>query len=340
MTATRADVAKLAGVSPSVVSYVTSPGTRPVAPATRERVLAAIEELGYRPNLIAQALRAGPTRSVGLIIPDHSNLFFGELAQEIGSLLFERGIVMSIGSTEEDEDREQRYLQSFVDRRVDGLICVVPVNDGNLSDIMGETPVVLMDRVPKDQSLPTVRTDHNQGARMGVEHLISLGHTCVGMIAGPEHLSVSDERRSGWKQALEAAGITPEENQVARAPFTRAGGYEAARKLLSNQHCTALLASSDTQAIGALKYAADAGLRVPEDVSIVTIDGTDLAKYSVPELTRITQPTADLAKAAVETLMAKMECAQSGDGGEVPVPEPFEPRLEIGASTAPSNPRA
>lgn len=343
MAVTRADVAKLAGVSPSVVSYVTTPGSRPVAPATRKRVVEAIEELGYRPNLIAQALRAGPTQSVGLLIPDYLNPFFSELAQEISELLFGEGIVMLIGSPGDNEDREQRYLESFVDRRVDGLISVVPVNDGRLESVATNTPVVLVDRAAQE-TLPSVSTDHRESARLGTQYLAGLGHKTVGMIAGPAHLAVSKARIQGWREAAEADGLPAGDELVSHASFTRAGGYDAARTLLRGDACTALLVSSDTQAIGALKYADEVGLSVPKDLSIVTIDGTELAHYAVPELTRVAQPIKELAKVAVEILLSQMRSGKdkgaptSGDASSIGGAVLLQPVLEHGDTTAPPAP--
>lgn len=303
MPVTRAQVAQRAGVSPAVVSYVLNPGMRPVATETRRRVLAAIEELGYRPNAIAQALRSGPTQSIGLLVPDLTNPFFAEISDVVEDLAYQRGYVVLVGNTEGDPTREARYLNSFADRRVDGLI-MITTSAPNLVEAAAEsgTHVVLLDRVPHGSDVISVASDNLGGARLAVQHLLSLGHQRVAMIAGPKGMRVADERIRGWAEALREAHIEPTGSDVVHTPFSRRGGAQAATAILADRSITAVVCSSDVQAIGLIAECQRKGVQVPNNLSVVSFDGTDLAAFCVPPLTVIEQPLTQLATVAMDCL--------------------------------------
>ena len=305
MTVTRAEVARRAGVSPAVVSYVVNDGPRPVAPATRARIERAIADLGYRPNPVAQALRGLRTRSIGLIVPDQGNPFFDELAREIEDLAFEAGSVLLVGNAMGQRAREAAYLRTFTDRRVDGLI-VVSVQSHPQLDIPAEAhvPVVVMDRVAARHQVSTVVADHSGGAATGTRHLIGHGHVRVGCVAGPAGVASAAQRRDGWARALRDAGLSAGPALVRAAPFTLAGGFEATSALLSRRgRPTALFVSTDVQALGALSACHHLGLRVPEDMAVVCFDGTATAQFSVPSLTAVEQPLARIAERAMSRLL-------------------------------------
>lgn len=304
---TRADVARAAGVSPAVVSYVLRPGLRPVAPETRERVLAAVERLGYRPNAVAQALRGGPTSSIGMLVPDHTNPFFAELASAVEDLAFARGYVLLMGSTADDEEREAAYVRTFVDRRVDALLVVAARSHPELAIAAGAgVPVVVLDRVPEGTGVSTVRTDGVSGAAVATRHLLDRGHAVIGAIAGPEHLTVTDDRLAGWRAALVEAGLPHGDDLVGHAPFTRAGGEDAALALLAARpDVTAVFVSSDVQAAGVLSACARLGRAVPRDLAVVAFDGTRIAPHTQPPLTVVQQPVEQIARLAVDRLLAR-----------------------------------
>ncbi len=328
---TRADVARRAGVSPAVVSYVLNPGLRPVSDATRARVEAAVHELDYRPNAIAQALRAGPTKTIGLLVPDHTNPFFAELAQAVEDAVFDRGYVIMLGSTREDTDRESRYIRSLVDRQVDALVLIAPRAHPDIAQaVRAGVPVVALDRVPQQTGVTTVRADSVAGARSGVTHLTDLGHRRIGIIAGPEGVPVADDRLAGWAQALRDAGLDADPDLVERAPFTRDGGQGAAAALLARTDCTAVLTSSDVQAIGTLTHCRQAGIRIPDDLSVVSFDGTELARHAAPPLTSVVQPMREIAELAAAQMIRHITDPDAAPE-DVEVPTTLVP----GASTAP-----
>jgi len=327
---TRADVAKLAGVSPSVVSYVLLPNSRPVAAKTRARVLAAVEELGYRPNAIAQALRGGPTSSIGLLVPDHTNPFFAELVRAVEDLAFQHSYVLLTGSTGNSAERESRYVRVFLDRHVDALLLVGTSARPELDRVADSgTPVVLLDRVPPESTISTVRTDGVLGARKAVEHLAGRGHRRVGIIAGPPDLAVSDDRVTGWLQAMQARDLTADESLLEHAPFTLGGGHDAAMRMLRTRDgATAVFVSSDVQALGVLAACDEHGIRVPQDLAVVSFDGTELSAYAQPPLTVVQQPISHIAHTAVRRILDNV-----GTGEPRPTHDTFAPDLIVRESS-------
>ncbi|HEY9338324.1 MAG TPA: LacI family DNA-binding transcriptional regulator [Kribbella sp.] len=298
---TRNDVAEYAGVSTAVVSYVVNEGPRKVAPETRARVLDAIRALGYRPNATARALRMGTTRTFGLITPDGGNPLFAELAKAIDREAAARGYVVLQTSADGDPLTERAKIAELLTRQVSGLLLVAPTADPSLDDV--EVPVIAINRV-----LPTVssvRPAYREGARLGVEHLISHGHRRIGLVIGG---AGHPERELGWRDALEAAGLA--EGPVARATFSREGGYRAAQTLLESQP-TAIFASSDLQAIGVLRAFHEAGVDVPGDVAVAAFDGTPETEYTWPPLTVVRQPVEQLAREAVRRLIEGEESTEA-----------------------------
>jgi LacI family transcriptional regulator len=290
---TRNDVAQYAGVSTAVVSYVVNEGPRPVAPDTRERVLEAIRVLGYRPNATARALRLGTTRTFGLITPDGGNPLFAELAKAIDKEASARGYVVLQTGADGDPVTEQAKVAELVARQVSGLILVAPAEEPDLVEV--GLPVVAINRMLP--AVSSVRPQYREGARRGVEHLISHGHRTIGLVIGGPP---DGERELGWRDALSDAGL--DEGPIARTRFSREGGYTAGQALLAAKP-TAIFASSDLQAIGVLRAIHEAGLRVPEDIAIAAFDGTAETEYSWPPLTVVRQPLEQLAREAVRRLI-------------------------------------
>lgn len=301
---TRAAVALRANVSTAVVSYVLNNGPRPVAPATRERVLRAIEELGYRPNAVARALKLRRTETIGLVVPDNSNPYFAELAKAIEDRAYLAGYALVLGNSSNDAKREAAQLRTIGERQVDGLLFIGSSPHADLSQLHDSgIPVVLLDRTSDDYAFPSVVVDNRAGARAGTEHLIRHGHRRVACIAGPTDIPAAEEREAGWRQALRAHRIA-RGGVLERAPFTREGGYLAARRLLSlSERPTAIFASSDLQGIGALRACHEARLRVPTDIALLAFDGTQEAEYTTPPLSVVCQPIEQIAATAIQILL-------------------------------------
>lgn len=287
-------MARRAGVSVAVVSYVVNNGPRPVAPQTRQRVLDAIGELGYRPDTVARQLRTGRSGVIGVVLPDVSLPHFGELTQILSLRAGDQGQQLIIASTGWDQVAERQQLEFLAGRRVDGVILmsVDPLQDFRWLLELG-TRVVVIDR-------PQAAI---QGALAATHHLVEHGHERIGFIGGEARLVSNRRRREGWTSALVGDGLNAVPELMVAAPITREGGYEAARGLLTQTAPpTALYVDSDAQAVGVLRAASDLGLRVPEDLAIVSGEGTDTASFAVPRLTSIEIPRDEIAREALAGL--------------------------------------
>ncbi|MFC7622429.1 LacI family DNA-binding transcriptional regulator [Microlunatus sp. GCM10028923] len=327
MAITRADVARAAGVSPALVSYVLNGGPRPVSAEARERVLAAVAELNYRPNRIARALRENRTHSIAMLMPDHRNPHFGELAQAVEDEAFRNDYMLIIGTADNQTERESAYLRAFVDRQVDGLLLISAASHPDVS-MLDEVrlPVVLLDRAPQGTGFSSVVIDNRTAAAEAVDHLLSHDRRNPVCLAGPAEIDAVQERVAGWQDALDRAGMT------AAAPvhtsFSSEGGYRAMRELITaGRAFDAVFATSDAQAIGAIAACAEAGLRVPDDLAVVAFDGTEAGRYGQPPLTSVDQDVAALARTALETLvgLSRREHTEA-------VHRVLRPRLRIGRS--------
>ena len=299
---TRRDVALLAGVSPAVVSYVLNNGPRPVSTGARQRVLDAVKQLSYKPDGLARSLRFGRTNTLGLVVPDTSNPFFGELAHAIEDAAFARDFAVLVCNSAGESLRERAYISSLAERRVDGLILVSISEEQDLSDMTNlSIPVVAMDRSPTRAPISTIRSDNEHAAALGTKHLLEHGHHRIGFVAGPGS-GISDERLQGWLSTLREAGVA--KGPIARAPFSFSGGFDAAVEVLCGvDKPTAILVSSDVQAIGLLSRLNSMHLKVPNDVAVVAIDGSEIGGYVVPTLTSVAQSTVRMAREAVRHLI-------------------------------------
>ncbi|GAB2569904.1 LacI family DNA-binding transcriptional regulator [Microlunatus antarcticus] len=298
---TRDDVARQAGVSTAVVSYVVNNGPKPVAPQTAARVRDAIELLDYRPNPSARALRKGRTDIIGLVLADADNPYYTEYASAIGAEAYERGRALMIATARDDLESETRLVEDLLGRQVDGIIAASVSHrpDETFRRSFRLPPVVLLDTSAPIPGFASVGLDGAQGARLAVEHLAGVhGHRRIGIALGDAAHDLEDPREIGWREALRAAGLP--EGPVTRVPWTRDGGYEAGRLLLdSPDPPTAVFACSDLLAVGLLRAGHERGLALPGDLAVVSFDGTKEAEYSWPPLTVVAQPIAAMAREAV-----------------------------------------
>jgi LacI family transcriptional regulator len=288
-----------------VVSYVVNNGPRPVAPQTRQRVLAAIADIGYRPNGIAKSLAAGSTRTFGLVVPDISNPFFSAMAHAIEDELFAAGMVLLLGDSAESREREGEILTSLQQNQVDGLLLVGTDNHPRVQALVEQgTPVVVLDRIADDSPAASVTIDNESAAYEATRHLIEHGYTTIGIVAGPHELSTARDRTRGWSSALAEAGLKRRDAWFREAAFSKAAGFAVGQEIFAGGKLPrAFFVANDQQAVGILRAAHEAGVRVPEDVAIVTFDGTDDSLYSVPPLSTVRQPIDEIARIAVAMLL-------------------------------------
>lgn len=302
------EVAKKAGVSSATVSHVVN-NTRFVSEDVRERVKSAMRELNYRPNALARSLRRGETHTLGLILPDSANPFFAEVGHVIESAAFLLGYSVILCNTENDENKERLYTEVLENKQLDGIIFVgAGENRESISKIIHNgLPLVVVDRDMGNLELDTVTTENYQGGLLATQHLLSLGHQVIGCITGPSNITPSADRVTGYRAALQQAGIPIEGSLIARGDFHASSGYSAALQLLAhNPRPTAIFVCNDMMAIGALRAAVQLSLSVPENVAIVGFDDIELASYTTPPLTTIAQPKQEIGQLAVKLIFERM----------------------------------
>ncbi len=326
--ATIRDVAARAGVSVATASRVMNqhPGVREPA---RGRVLAVVAALGYRTNGLARGLATGTLRTVGLVIPDVVNPFFPALARGVEDAAYADGYALILGNSDNAPEREAAYIRLLHDRFVDGIIVASSGAPGALPDLVGDTPIVLLDRRVAGWAVPCVSTDNRAGARLAVEHLLARGHRRIAHLGGPTELASSADRHDGYDAALRAAGIEPDPAWYLPGPFRFESGYERMlRWIEAGFDCTALFAADDLIAVGALQACQDRGWAVPDRVAIVGFDDVLLARLVRPRLTTVLQPAYQAGMLAWRLLAERM-----ADPAAHPADVVLEPRLVVRETT-------
>ncbi|MEU3725720.1 LacI family DNA-binding transcriptional regulator [Streptomyces sp. NPDC031705] len=306
---TRDDVARLAGTSTAVVSYVINNGPRPVAPATRERVLAAIKDLGYRPDRVAQAMASRRTDLIGMIVPDARQPFFAEMAHAVEQAAAERGKMVLVGNSDYRDEREVHYLRAFLGMRVSGLILVSQgMSERAASEIDAwDARVVLLHERPEALDDVAVVTDDIGGAQLATRHLLEHGHAYVACIGGIENTpSVGDpvaDHVEGWRRAMLEAG-RPVEGRLIEAPYNRYDAYTVALEVLARpDRPTAIFCATDDQAIGVLRAARELRIDVPGELAVAGFDDVKEAALTDPPLTTIASDRPAMARAAVDLVL-------------------------------------
>ncbi|WP_190064490.1 LacI family DNA-binding transcriptional regulator [Streptomyces griseocarneus] len=295
---TRDDVARLAGTSTAVVSYVINNGPRPVAPATRERVLAAIKELGYRPDRVAQAMASRRTDLIGLIVPDARQPFFAEMAHAVEQAAAERGKMVLVGNSDYLDEREVHYLRAFLGMRVSGLILISqgPSETAALEIDAWDARVVLMHRRPDAIDDVAVVTDDVGGAQLATRHLLEHGHPYVACLGGTEETpTVGDpvtDHVEGWRRAMREAGQSIE-GRLFHAPYNRYDAYKVALELLAGpDRPPALMCATDDQRID-----------VPGELAVAAFDDVKEAALTDPPLTTVASDRQAMARSAVDLVL-------------------------------------
>jgi LacI family transcriptional regulator len=328
------DVAEQARVSVTTVSHVIN-GTRFVSEDAKARVQAAIEALNYVPSAVARSLKSNRTHTVGMMIPNNSNPYFAEIIRGIEDACFAAGFNVILCNSDDDPHKQAAYVRVLSEKQVDGLIVLSSGGDPELLDTLrtANMPQVVVDREIDDLAADLVEVNHEAGGRLATEHLLALGHRRIACIAGPEGISSARQRVQGYRQALRSAKLPFDERQVASGAFTAEGGHAAMQALLQqdgHHRPTAVFASNDLMAVGAICAAAQAGLAVPRDLSVVGFDDIALAAYSNPPLTTVSQPKHQTGELAARLLLRRIE-----DGRRPLQREILQPALRVRQSTGP-----
>lgn len=332
---TRNDVARLAGVAPSTVSYVINNGPRPVSDETRERVLEAIEALEYRPNAVARHLRRQCTTTIGLIVPDTCNTYFAEVAQGIEAVAFENNYMVMFCHSDYQLDRELAYVETLYAEQVAGVI-IIPATSSveSLKTLMKyHIPTVSLDRSVSGIEVPTVVANNFHGGYIATQHLLNLGHRRIGCIARPVELSHAEERVRGYIAALQDAGIAYDWTLYARGGYRMENGRRALNQLLDlPEPPTAVFCYNDMMAIGALRCAKERGLDVPDVFSIVGFDDITESAFTCPSLTTVHQDKFEMGRQGMKLLL---NLIQGKSDTELLVSEPLEVSLIVRESSGP-----
>lgn len=295
---TLADVARRARTSTAVVSYVINDGPRPVAEATRQRVLAAAAELGYRPNRLARALRSRTSGVVGLVLAEASNPYFAELARHLEQALDARSKLTLIGNAGYAADRQQDLVDRFLAARADGLVIVSADGDTDVAADAQQAgvPAVYVHNRPATAHSPVIAADNHAAVHRAAAHLHAHGHEQIAFLAGPHDTGPVDQRRRAWHTAAPDA-------ELLRSDYSRASGASLVQHLAATGALPdALITATDEQAIGVLTGAWAVGCLVPDDLALISLDGTPDSAYTTPPLTATRQPLLDMAEHAVDRL--------------------------------------
>lgn len=313
---TQADVARRAGVSRATVSYVVNgltDGKISISDETQQRVLDAVEELGYEPDARAQALSSGKTNTIALIIPDLLNPHFSEFASGVEEAARSSGYHFLLSSTTLSSDEYAiEIFKDLVRRRFDGLILASPFI------LKSDEAKMILDRI-HERGLPvvefsdtnnvdTVSSEYKNATKEVISYLLSLGHRRIGFVYGVGDHEQGLDRFEGYHESLEAAGLGVDSDLIIECGPTIEDGYQAAIQLLDRDpRPTAILAINDLLAISTIRAAADRGLVVPDDLSVVGFDDIPIANHLVPRLTTVTKDSYAAGEKAFEMLMTRMQ---------------------------------
>lgn len=301
---TRADVARLASVSPAVVSYVINGGPRPVSAKTKARVVRAIAALDYRPNETARALARGKSHQVGLVMTDVTNPFYAELAAAIDRELYLQGMTLvTASSTHRPGESQLTTLEALRERNVAAVIVAAPLDPADLAFARSHgLPLIALDQISPSNELSAAIVDYRSATIEGVRHLIQHGRRRIGFIG---NLRSGDPRHPAWREALDEAGLPA--GPSVDCDWSPDAGYDAGLRLAGQrrkpQDLDALFIASDGLAIGCVAGLRARGLKIPEDIAIVSFDGTRLAPFIGPGLTTMSQPIDRIASDAVGLLL-------------------------------------
>ncbi|MFI7614255.1 LacI family DNA-binding transcriptional regulator [Nonomuraea terrae] len=299
------DVAARAGVSPGTVSNVLNRPDK-VAPATRERVEAAIDEMGFVRHGSASTLRAGHSRTIGLSVIDIGNPFFTEVAAGVEDVVSELGYAVILGNSAGSPDKEDRNLRVLAEHRVRGVLITPSGEDPSRIDRLREhgISVVLVDHPAHRPDQCAVAVDDVAGGRAAVAHLLAKGARSLAYVTGPLTIRQCVERREGAKVAMRAAGLAPEDLKVVEtATMTARAGEKAAADLVADGLPEAVFCANDLLALGVLRALLRSGVRVPDDVALMGYDDIDFAAASAVSLSSMRQPTYQLGRIATELLL-------------------------------------
>ncbi|QAS52211.1 LacI family DNA-binding transcriptional regulator [Halobacillus litoralis] len=298
------DVAKAANVSISTVSRVLN-NSGYSSMSTKEKVNKAVEELKFQKNMVATAMIKKQTSTLGLIIPDIKNIFYGELTRAIEDQAHQYGFNVILCNTDNDLEKEAEYLNFLLRKGIDGIIFSTPeINDKNIREVMKnrpDVPLILLGSQVKNVRLDEVLVDNFEGGYQATAHLLDHGHQRIGYIGGQKDSYATVERYKGYAKALEDYGIEPMDEYLKLDEFKIHSGYHRGKELLKmSEPPTAVFAGNDAIAVGVYKAARELGISIPEELSVIGFDDSQFAEIVDPELTTIRTPISEMGEKTVE----------------------------------------
>ncbi|MGD0893556.1 MAG: LacI family DNA-binding transcriptional regulator [Terracidiphilus sp.] len=325
-------IARAASVSLGTVSHVIN-GTAKVREPLRQRVLKAIATLGYEPNELSRGLRLNRTNIIGMIIPDITNPFFPAVVRGVEDVAYRDSYRLVLCNTDNDPSKEAIYLGQLKSFLPAGIL-IIPSPDSTISSNTSGPPIVCVDRRPDGWKGDIVTVANREGSYKAAQHLIDMGHRQIGVIAGPSHLTNALERVSGFRQAFNDASIPISPEYIQEAHFDRNSGYSSAMRLLQLlPRPTAIFATNDLMAMGALLAIRDSRLVCPKDVSVISFDGLDVTELTEPALTTVYQPGYQLGYAAARLLLERI-VAPSDPAKEIELETELRVRHSVARITA------
>jgi len=310
------DVARAAGVHPGTASRALNPATRDqVSRATSSRVVRAAARLGYVPNSQARGLRTARSYIVGMVVPDVTNPLFPPMVRGAENVLSKAGYTLVVTDTDNNADTERRQVEQLRARGTDGFIVATARWQDSLLEEVADAaiPAVLVNRNTASARLPYVGGDERTGIALAVDHLVALGHRRIAHLAGPQDTSTGRERAAAFRQAMHAHGLPSGRGQVrVCSAYTEAAGLDAARRLLAGDgDFTAIVAGNDLIALGVLAVLAEAGIRCPEQMSLIGFNDLPMVDKLTPPLTTVRLPLHEMGALAARMLLAQLDGAAS-----------------------------
>lgn len=301
------DVALEARVSVGTASAVLN-GRANVARETRDHVEAVMKRMGYEPKSAARAMRRNLVSSIGLIVPDLRNSFFSQVAEGVQRGIADHDILMTLCLSWAESEREEYFAQLLRSQRLDGVVYLsgTGLPSTSLLELTKTGTVVFVDEVLPGVECPSVCSDNRRGAREVARCVLDAGHTNIAVIEGPRRLWTAEQRLSGFREAISSCGLDPDKMRYLLGDYTEKTGYQAAAELFSGDvgsWPTAVICANDQMALGVLDFCREAGLSVPQDVSVTGFDDIAEARRTRPGLTTASQPGFDMGRAAAHLLL-------------------------------------
>ena len=301
------EVAKTAGVSTATVSYVINK-TRFVSEEKKQKVLQAMEQLGYTPNSAARSLRSKKSYTIGLIVPDINNFFFTGIIEGIEQVVQSNGYQLILSNSNEDFTNEKEQINRFNSQLIDGLIMAPTADDHSfLCGTLGEYPVVYIDRKPNGCFGESVLVNNSEVVYEAITYLIKAGHEKIGILTGIKDLTTTRERLAGYQKAFSDYGLQLDNSLIKTGDSRYKSGYELTKEVLNNKDITALFVANNLMTIGSMEFLREKKINLPGELAFIGFDDYKWSSIIIPRLSVIKQPTAEMGRKAAEILLKRIK---------------------------------